>query len=149
MANITDMLPSAQDFAHRLAAARAEEEERAEEQRKAAEAEKKALLELFQKPSGVSDEEGVRRGLRIIERAVANGLTEVQFYRFPNTLCSDRGRAVNQGEAGWPDTLTGVPREIYDLWRKYFRDKGYRLQVQVIDFPGGVPGDIGMTLKWA
>jgi hypothetical protein len=25
---------------------------------------------------------------------------------------------------------------------------GYRVRVQVVDFSGGVPGDIGFTLKW-
>ena len=31
----------------------------------------------------------------IVERAVSNGLTEVQVFRFPNSLCTDRGRAVS------------------------------------------------------
>ena len=149
MTDADHLLPAAADFAARLAALRAEEEALAAERRKAAEAERQALIDLYSKPSGVPDEEGVRRGLRIIERAVANGLTEVQFYRFPNSLCSDRGRAINQGEAGWPETLTGVPREIYRLWDRYFRPKGYHLLAQVVDFPNGVPGDIGLTLKWS
>ena len=64
----------------------------------AAEAEKKMLLEKLTKPSGVSDEEALRRVANIIERAVTNGLTEVQVYRFPNSLCTDHGRAINQQE---------------------------------------------------
>ena len=52
----------------------------------AAEAEEKALLDKLFEPSGVSDEEALRRVKIIIERAVANGLTEVQVYRFPNAL---------------------------------------------------------------
>jgi hypothetical protein len=114
-----------------------------------AEAEKQALLDHFTKPSGVSDEEGIRRGLKIIERAVSNGRTEVQVYRFPNQLCTDKGRAINQQEPGWEDTLTGVPKEIYQLWAKYFRPRGYKLRVEIIDFPGGMPGDVSMTLKWS
>ena len=47
-----------------------------------------------------------------------------------------------------PTTLTGVPKEIYQLWYKHFRPRGYRLRVQIIDFPGGMPGDIAMTLCW-
>jgi len=86
--------------------------------------------------------------LKIIERAVSNGLTEVQVHRFPNQLCTDRGRAINQQEAGWESTLTGVPREIYELWAKYFRSRGYTLKVEILEFPGGMPGDVGMTLKW-
>jgi hypothetical protein len=25
---------------------------------------------------------------------------------------------------------------------------GYKMRVQIVDFAGGVPGDIGMSLKW-
>jgi hypothetical protein len=41
-----------------------------------------------------------------------------------------------------------VPREIYELWAKYFRSRGYTLKVEILEFPGGMPGDVGMTLKW-
>jgi hypothetical protein len=33
----------------------------------------------------------------------------VQVRRFPNQLCTDKGRAINQQEPGWDNTLTGVP----------------------------------------
>ena len=63
-------------------------------------------------------------------------------------LETDKGRAIIQQEAGWENTLTGVPKEIYQLWAKYFRPRGYKLRVEIIDYPGGLPGDVGMTLKW-
>jgi hypothetical protein len=145
---LDDLLPNAKDFQKKLAAAEAEKA--AKEARKMADedAEKADLIEHLRGPSGVSDEEAIRRALRIIERAVNNGLTEVQVYRFPNQLCTDRGRAINQGEAGWEKTLTGIPKEVYSLWDRHFRARGYRLKVQIIDFPGGMPGDVGMTLSW-
>jgi hypothetical protein len=114
----------------------------------AAEAEKKALLERFSKPSGVSDEERLARAAAIVKRAADNGLTEVLVGRFPNQLCTDHGRAINQAEPGWEKTLTGLPKELYEFWEKYMKPRGYRVAFQVIDFPGGVPGDIGVTLKW-
>jgi hypothetical protein len=142
-------LPSAKDFMQKLAATEAEEASKQARKIAEAEAEKQALLDQFTKPSGVSDEEAIQRAIKIIERAVSNGRTEVQVYRFPNQLCTDRGRAINQQEAGWEKTLTGVPKEIYQLYDKYFRSRGYKLRVEIIDFPGGMPGDIGMTLKWS
>ena len=145
---LDDLLPSAGDFMKKLALAEAEEASKQARQLAEAEAEKKALLDHFQKPSGVSDEEGIQRAVKMIERAVSNGRTEVQVYRFPNQLCTDRGRAINQQEPGWENTLTGVPKEIYQLWAKYFRARGYKLKVEIIDFPGGMPGDVGMTLMW-
>ena len=84
----------------------------------------------------------------IIERAVNNGLTQVQVYRFPNSLCTDRGRAINQQEADFASTLTGLPKEMHDFCARQLKPLGYKLQFQIIDFPNGVPGDVGMTLKW-
>jgi hypothetical protein len=147
-AKFDDVLPNAKVFAEKVALAEAEEAARQLKRQQETEAEKRSLLDHFKKPSGISDEEGIRRAVAIIQRAVSNGLTEVQVYRFPNDLCTDRGRAINQGEKGWEATLTGVPKEIYELWNKYFRDKGYKLKVEIVEFPNGVPGDVGMTLKW-
>ena len=141
-------LPTAKDFMQKLALAEAEEASKQARKHAEAEAEKQALLDHYKKPSGVSDEEGIRRAIKIIERAVSNGRTEVQVCRFPNQLCTDHGRAINQQEPGWETTLTGFPNEIYQLWAKYFRERGYKLRVEILDFPGGMPGDVGMTLQW-
>ena len=146
--NPSSLLPSAKEFMKTIALAEAEKASEEMRKHSAAEAEKAALISQLSKPSGVSDEEGIQRAVRIIERAASNGLTEVLVYRFPNKLCTDSGRAINQQEPGWENTLTGVPKEIYVLWSKYFKDQGYKLRVQIIDFPGGMPGDVGMTLSW-
>ena len=90
----------------------------------------------------------MQRAASIIQRAVNNGLTEVFVGRFPNTLCTDLGRAINQQEPGWENTLTGLPLEVYQFWAKYLKPRGYRLRVQIVDWPGGMPGDIGVTLAW-
>jgi hypothetical protein len=143
-----ELLPSAKDVMKKIALAEAEEASKEARLRAEAEAEKKALLDQLTKPSGLSDDEAIARAIKIIERAMHNRLTEVQVHRFPNQLCTDKGRAINQQEPGWENTLTGVPKEIYQLWHKYFRQRGYKLRVQIVDFPGGVPGDVGMTLSW-
>jgi hypothetical protein len=145
---LDELLPDASEYRKKLAVAEAEKASEEARHRAEAEAETKALIDQLSKPSGVSDEEGIRRAIKIIERAVSDGLTEVQVYRFPNALCTDHGRAINQAEPGWEETLTGLPKEIYQLWHKYFRPRGYKLLVQIADFPGGIPGDVIMTLKW-
>jgi hypothetical protein len=114
----------------------------------AAEAEKKALLERLEKPSGVSDEERIKRAVTIINRAARNGLTEVEVGRFPNGLCSDHGRAINQQEPGWEQTLTGLPKELFQFWQEHLRPRGYRVKFQIADWPGGMPGDISISLSW-
>jgi len=149
MTTLDDMLPSAKDLQKKLALAESEKAAEAARREAAEEAEKKAMLDHFAKPSGVSDEERMKRAAIVIQRAVGNGLTEVFVGRFPNQLCTDRGRAINQVEPGWEETLTGLPKELYDFWQKYLRERGYKLKVQIVDFPGGMPGDIGMTLSWS
>ena len=142
-------LPTAQQVMEKLALAEAEKASAAARKQAEIESEKKMLLEKITKPSGVSDEEALRRVAAIIERAVSNGLTEVQVYRFPNALCTDHGRAINQQEPGWETTLTGLPKEMYEFWDRQLRPRGYKLRVQIVDFPDGMPGDVGITLKWA
>ena len=142
-------LPTAQEAMEKLALAEAEKASAALRKQSDAEAEKKMLLEKLAKPSGVSDDEALRRVAVIIERAVSNGLTEVQVYRFPNALCTDHGRAINQQEPGWEATLTGLPKEMYQFWERQLRPSGYKIKFQIVDFPDGMPGDVGITLKWA
>ena len=148
MLNIDELLPSAKDILKQSALKEAEKADEFMRAQAAAEAEKRELIEELTKPSGLSEEEKVKRASTVIQRAVRNGLREVQVYRFPNIICTDRGRAINQMEAGWEKTLTGMPKEIYQLWQDYLQPRGYKIAYQIIDFPGGVPGDIGITLSW-
>ena len=145
---MASVLASAKELMERAAQKEAEKAAEAMRLQAKADAEKQALIERLQKPSGVSDEEAMRRVKVIIERAVNNGLTHVQVYRFPNSLCTDRGRAINQQEADFASTLTGLPKEMYEFWSRQLKPLGYKLQFQIVDFPNGVPGDVGITLKW-
>ncbi|MDN3273340.1 hypothetical protein QWJ07_03735 [Frankia sp. RB7] len=148
MPGIDDLIPSATEL--RKESAIKDAEKAAEYVRLAtvAEAEKRALIERLSKPSGKSEEEKIKLAAAIIQRAVRSGLTEVLVYRFPNSLCTDKGRAINQMERGWETTLTGIPKEIFQLWTDHLKPRGYRIAYQVIDFPGGIPGDIGVTISW-
>jgi len=142
------LVPSAKTVMQKIAAVEAEKATVAMRAHAQQEAEKKALIDRLSKPSGLSDEEVMKKAALIIERAAKSGLTEVEVHRFPNSLCTDRGRAINQQEPGWEQTLTGIPREIYEFWDRRLRPLGYKLRAQIVDFSGGVPGDIGITLKW-
>jgi hypothetical protein len=45
--------------------------------------------------------------------------------------------------------LTGFAQRAYEFWQKELEPKGYKLHAQVLDFPGGMPGDVGMFLRWS
>jgi molybdopterin-biosynthesis enzyme MoeA-like protein len=147
--NPLDALPTAKDLMKQIGLREAEKASAALKAQTAEEAEKKALMEKFTKASGVSDAERMKRAAAIIQRAANNGLTEVFIVRFPNKLCTDHGRAINQQEAGWEKTLTGLPKELYEFWQQHLKPRGYKLKCQIVDFPGGMPGDVGITLSWS
>src|ERR1700744_2533304 len=146
--NIDELLPTAKEIQRQAAIADAEKAEQYAQKLAAAEAEKRKLIERLSKPTGMSEEGKIQLAANVIQRAVRNGLTEVQVYRFPNSLCTDRGRAINQREPGWEKTLTGIPREIHQLWSDYLKPRGYRILYQIMDFPGAMPGDISIVLAW-
>jgi CBS domain-containing protein len=91
-----------------------------------------------------------RELLRRAREAAARGMKEFLFLRFPHDLCSDGGRAINAlgGNGNWPETLRGEAAELYLRWKQDLRPHGFRLAARVLDFPGGVPGDIGLFLEW-
>jgi hypothetical protein len=146
--NIDDLLPTVQEIHRQTSIKAAEKAEERLRRTAAAEDAQRALIEKLSRPSGVSEEEKVKLASTVIQRAVRNGLSEVQVYRFPNSLCTDRGRAIKQLEPDWQKTLTGIPLEIFQLWSAHLKPRGYRIKYQIIEFPDGMPGDIGIVLAW-
>ena len=93
-------------------------------------------------------EEITRNLLVKLRGAAERGDTEILVMRFPNALCTDHGRAINNADANWPDSLTGRPRQAYELWRDRLKPAGYKLKAMIVDWPGGMPGDVGFFLEW-
>jgi CBS domain-containing protein len=77
-----------------------------------------------------------------------HGEKEIILTRFPSGLCSDGGRAINICAPEWPATLLGEPAEIYLRWEHELKPGGFHLAARVLDFPGGMLGDIGLFLLW-
>ncbi|MBF9232438.1 hypothetical protein [Microvirga alba] len=86
--------------------------------------------------------------LHKLRSAAQRSETELMVMRFPVDLCSDHGRAINNADPEWPDTLTGRPRQAFELWRDQLKPAGYQLKAMIIEWPGGMPGDVGFFLSW-
>ena len=82
-------------------------------------------------------------------KAAENGEKEFLLLRFPSALCTDGGRSINVSEADWPSTLRGEAAEIYLRWERDLKPRGFHLSASILDFPGGLPGDVGLFLIWA
>ncbi|MBB6252729.1 CBS domain-containing protein [Nitrospirillum iridis] len=80
--------------------------------------------------------------------AAARGEKEFLLLRFPAELCSDGARAINVPEPDWPRTLRGEAAEIYQRWHRELQPEGFSLTARVLDFPNGIPGDVGLFLVW-
>jgi hypothetical protein len=119
-------------------------------ERKLREAEEKKLTAFTQDflHAHVSEEE-VAMVRRLVMNAVKDGKMEAMVYSFPSDLCTDSGRAINNNAPNWPETLQGKAKEFFDRYESIGKPQGYRLKAMVINFPGGVPGDIGFFLNWA
>jgi hypothetical protein len=85
---------------------------------------------------------------RVVKSAAERGEREVLAIRFPSEYCTDHGRAINNFEPNWPETLTGFAQRAYEFWQKELEPKDYKLRAQIMDFPGGMPGDVGVFLRW-
>jgi hypothetical protein len=83
-----------------------------------------------------------------VRAAAERGEREVMVMRFPNSLCTDDGRAINNAEPGWPETLTGRPRQAYEFWREHLQPADYKLKAMIVEWPAGLPGDVAFFLSW-
>ena len=129
----------AEDFGHQKAYQ--------EEQKRRAAADRRKLFvnDLIEQHIG---DQSWQEILRRAQSAAEAGQKELLLMRFPCELCSDGGRAINAGDAEWPATLRGTAAELFLHWKRDLKPNGFQLVAQVLDFPGGVPGDIGLTLIW-
>ena len=89
-----------------------------------------------------------RRVLSQLKTAAGKGDSEVLVMRFPNALCTDKGRTINNMEKGWPSTLVGRPLQAFEFWRDHLQPEGHTLRAMVVDWPEGMPGDIGFFVGW-
>jgi hypothetical protein len=85
---------------------------------------------------------------KVVRAAAEQGEREVLLFRFPSEYCTDGGRAINSFEPDWPKSLTGFAKVAYEFWQKELEPQGYKLRAQIMDFPGGMPGDVGIFLRW-
>jgi hypothetical protein len=105
-------------------------------------------MEQFHKPLERTAEQLMQVVMPLVSHAAERGQSEVQVYRFPNAMCSDRGRRINNSEPDWETTLEGRPKSVYEFWHDHLRPLGFHLKAEVLEYPGGMPGDIGLILTW-
>jgi hypothetical protein len=89
--------------------------------------------------------ERINNAIRV---AAQRGEHQLQVVTFPATYCNDGGRRINIADPEWASTLTGFAKEAYDFYNREMRPLGYKLYAEIISFPGGMPGEVGLYLSW-
>lgn len=92
--------------------------------------------------------EDKERALLKIRRAFENGEKEIMLIRFPSEICEDQGRRINNHLDGWQETLPGVLKHVHEWWEAELAPGGFTFGARVLDYPGGMPGDIGLFIGW-
>jgi len=141
-----DAVPTAADFRGLMADHEHQKLEHSQELRRAAaEQRKDQVAELIDRH--ISDDNW-RALLHRARQSAEQGEKEFMLLRFPSQLCGDGGRAINISETDWPESLRGEAAELYLRWERDLKPQGFPLGARVLDFPGGMPGDVGLFLFW-
>jgi hypothetical protein len=150
-------------FAERDARRRRDKEAEEQLQRRKEEevAEFRKRLDNFQLTDAI-----IQSGLDRIRRAFERGETELMIASFPSRFCSDSGRAViNAGappinkpsqaelatrseEPDWVATMPAGVRQVYNYWKDNLKAGGFKFSARIVNYPGGMPGDVGLFFSW-
>jgi hypothetical protein len=108
--------------------------------------ESRQLQEAFMNRQIQAD--GMERLQKALLAAAERGADHIQVFTFPSKLCTDGGRKINNADPDWPTTLVGYAARAYEFYKAELQPHGYRLRAEILDFPGGFPGEVGITLAW-
>jgi hypothetical protein len=84
----------------------------------------------------------------VVRRAVEAGEKEALVLRFPSEWLPDQGRSITSHDPEWRAKLTGFPKRAHDFYMRELAPRGFQLKAQILDWPGGIPGDVGWFLAW-
>jgi hypothetical protein len=109
-------------------------------------AEQDKLREVFEARDVAPD--ALERIATLVRRAVDAGEKEALVMRFPSEWLPDQGRSITSHDPAWRQRLSGFPKRAYEFYERELAPRGFQLKVQIIDWPGGMPGDVGCSLTW-
>lgn len=120
------------------------------EARRAQEAAAKAERDMLRESFAAREvhPEAMERIAIVVRRAVENGEKRALLLQFPSEWLPDSGRGITTHDPNWHERLEGFPRRAYDFYVKELAPRGFQLQVEILDWPGGMPGDVGWFLTW-
>jgi hypothetical protein len=119
---------------------------KAMERKRVEEEEQAGLREVFM--SRDLHPEAKARVNAAVRRAAEQGNRQLLAVTFPANYCNDKGRRINNLEADWPESLEGFAKKAYEFYMAELKPLGFKLNAQILDYPGGMPGNVGLYLSW-
>lgn len=143
---MTDSVIKPEDLRHLTEEAEMAKAHEALEKKRKADHEREQFHETFMTRDIHPD--AFDRVSRLVKGAAEHGQHEVLALHFPSSYCTDHGRAINNFEPEWPQSLTGFAKKAYEFYEKELEPLGYKVRAQIMNYPGGMPGDVGVFLRW-
>ena len=110
------------------------------------EEQKKSLHDAFMSSEPPAD--ALERLMVTVRQLAEQGETELLAFQFPASYLDDHGRKINNLEPDWPTSLTGSAKRAFEFYERNLKPHGYKVRAQILDYPGGMPGDVGIYLVW-
>lgn len=92
--------------------------------------------------------EALDRIAALVAKQIERGEKQALVLQFPSDWLPDQGRAVTNRDPAWRAKLEGFPARAYAYFEKELAPRGFQLKAEILDWPGGMPGDVGFILTW-
>ena len=112
----------------------------------AAKAEREKLHQAFLKEDVPGD--AMARVALMVRKAVEMGEKQALVFRCPSDWLTDQGRSITNHAADWHEHLEGAVRRAYAYYERELKPRGFQLRAEILDWPDGMPGDVGFFLRW-
>ena len=84
----------------------------------------------------------------MVRRAAEQNRNELMVMSFPSGYCTDGGRRINNGDPDWSQSLQGRAKRAYDFYERHLKALGYKVRADILSYPDGNLGDVGLFLWW-
>ncbi|KAA2212826.1 hypothetical protein [Teichococcus oryzae] len=92
--------------------------------------------------------EALDRIALLVRKTIDMGDKQALVLRFPSEWLPDRGRSITNHDKNWHEKLEGFAKRAYDFFKKELEPRGFQIRAAILDWPGGMPGDVGFFLQW-
>jgi hypothetical protein len=92
--------------------------------------------------------EAMDRIATLVRKTVDMGEKQALVLQFPSDWLPDQGRAITNHDKAWPETLDGFAKRAHDFFKRELEPRGFQIRTEILDWPGGKPGDVGFFLQW-